>query len=153
MAGLGSWVDDKENEPLSKWLLGLASGIYNLTADWSKYHNPKQFGEQRVCLVFTSTSQSAIEGSRYRNTDRNLEAGTGDQHGWTLLTGMPLRSPRLIVFFFSINQNHQPRVCTIHCRLHPCISIISQKMPSQVCLQSSIIETFSLLRFPHPRWW
>lgn len=120
---LGGWRE-REWKPLQ---VTVGVSIWHLQSHWSKCHNPKQFGEQRVCSVFTSTSHSTIEESWYRNSDRNLEVGTRDQHGWTLLTGMPLRSPRLIGLFFNINQDHQPRVCTIHCRLHPCISVISQE--------------------------
>ena len=56
--------------------LGLPITFVKFTPASMKHHDPKQLGEERVCLAYASTPQFIIEGSQGRNSSR---AGTWRQ--------------------------------------------------------------------------
>lgn len=45
----------------------------------AKHHDQNQYGEEMVCLVYTSLSQCITEEHQRRNSSRNLEAGTEEK--------------------------------------------------------------------------
>lgn len=99
-------------------------------------------GEERVCLVYTSTCYSpSSKDTRADAQGRNLEAGTEDamEEGSLSITCL-------------LSYTTQIRLLcggTVLSRLGPPTSVISQENAPQTCQHSaSLTETFSQLEFP-----
>jgi hypothetical protein len=105
----------------------------------------KQIGEERIYLVYTSFLLFIIKGSQNRNSEqgRNLEAEADTKTMVYWLVPMACSA-----YFLIEPKTTSPRNSTTHNELGPSpINDQLRKYP-QACLQSILINKFSLLRLP-----
>lgn len=74
----------------------------------NKYYNQKQLGEGRVCLIFTLTVQSIIQGSQSRNLRQTLDTKAAEE-SYLLAHSRHDPSPPLSVYLSYTTWNYMPR--------------------------------------------